>query len=98
MPESILRVIRDRGLSIDSESIPSEALRLRLQDIYVTRAEKVLCVEADPSLSFQDAASTIDAAADSVEHLEVVLISPVAANEPCWYLKSARHVPPLPEH
>jgi hypothetical protein len=96
VPEIILKVSENRVFSMNAEPVSNEALHIRLRDTYATRAEKVLFLEADPALGFQDVANTIDAAVGSVEHLDVVLISPKAAKEPCWGLNSPRPLPPLP--
>jgi len=93
----ILKASEKHVLSINSEPVTIKTLRLRLHDIYATRAEKVLFVEADPALSFQDVAAIIDVTDGAVEHLEIVLISPEAAKEPCWFENYPRQIPPLPE-
>ena len=49
-------------LELNRQPVGWEDLRTRVQDIYKTRAEKVLFIAGDKELDFQDVASAIDLA------------------------------------
>jgi len=57
----VLQISKENVLTINSESVPREALAAR-NDIYRLRAERLLLIRADPNLTFQDVAKTIDIA------------------------------------
>jgi biopolymer transport protein TolR len=50
------------ALKINQEDVTWDKLQGRLEDIYKTRAEKVMFVKCDPDLPFQDVAQVIDIA------------------------------------
>lgn len=50
------------ALKINEEDVTWDKLEGRLEDIYKTRAEKVMFVKSDPDLPFQNVATVIDAA------------------------------------
>ena len=50
------------ALKINQEDVTWDKLQGRLEDIYKTRAEKVMFVKSDPDLPFQDVAQVIDLA------------------------------------
>jgi biopolymer transport protein ExbD len=50
------------GLKINQEDVTWDRLQTRLEEIYKTRAEKVMFVKADPDLPFADVAQAIDVA------------------------------------
>jgi Reverse transcriptase (RNA-dependent DNA polymerase) len=58
----VLQISKENLLTINSESVPREALAPRINDIYRLRAERLLLIRADPNLTFQDVAKTIDVA------------------------------------
>lgn len=87
---TILAMSKEKVLTIDSKPVPRKTLATRLSDIYRLRAERVLFVKADPNLSFQDVASTIDVANGSVENLYVTLVTPGAEKEPCLVILRPR--------
>ena len=61
----VVQVIKTGGqplLKINQEDVSWDKLRGRLEEIYKTRAEKVLFVKADSDLFFADVAQVIDIA------------------------------------
>jgi len=87
---TILEMSKEKVLTINSKPVPRETLATRLSEIYRLRAERLLLVKADPNLSFQDVASIIDVANDSVENLYVTLVTPDAEKEPCLVILRPR--------
>ena len=87
---TILEMSKEKVLTINSKPVPRETLATRLSEIYRPRAERLLLVKADPKLSFQDVASIIDVANDSVENLYVTLVTPGAEKEPCLVILRPR--------
>jgi biopolymer transport protein ExbD len=53
---------RDPALKINQEDVSWDKLQGRLEEIYKTRAEKVMFVKADTDLPFADVAQVIDIA------------------------------------
>ena len=61
----VVQVIKTGGqplLKINQEDVTWDKLRARLEEIYKTRAEKVVFVKADTDLPFADVAQVIDIA------------------------------------
>jgi biopolymer transport protein ExbD len=62
----VVQVLRGGGdkpaLKINQDDVTWENLGGRLNDIFKTRAEKVMFVKADPELTFNDVAQVIDIA------------------------------------
>jgi len=62
----VVQLIRGAGekpaLKINQDDVTWENLEGRLNDIFKTRAEKVMFVKADPDLTFNDVAQVIDIA------------------------------------
>jgi biopolymer transport protein TolR len=62
----VVQVLRGGGdkpaLKINQDDVTWENLEGRLNDIFKTRAEKVMFVKADPELTFNDVAQVIDVA------------------------------------
>ena len=62
----VVQVMRGGGdkpsLKINQDDVTWENLEGRLNDIFKTRAEKVMFVKADPELTFNDVAQVIDIA------------------------------------
>jgi biopolymer transport protein ExbD len=50
------------NLKINQDSVNWEDLRNRLEDVYKTRAEKVMFVKGDQDVNFSDVAQVIDIA------------------------------------
>jgi len=62
----VVQVLKGSGdkvaLKINQDDVTEENLEGRLNDIFKTRAEKVMFVKADPDLTFNDVAQVIDIA------------------------------------
>jgi len=62
----VVQVLKGSGdkpaLKINQDDVTWENLEGRLNDIFKTRAEKVMFVKADPDLTFNDVAQVIDIA------------------------------------
>jgi len=62
----VVQVLKGNGdkaaLKINQDDVTWENLEGRLNDIFKTRAEKVMFVKADPDLTFNDVAQVIDIA------------------------------------
>src|SRR6202142_2772321 len=62
----VVQVLKGAGdkaaLKINQDDVTRENLEGRLNDIFKTRAEKVMFVKADPDLPFNDVAQVIDIA------------------------------------
>jgi len=58
----VVTVNKDRTMMINQESTDMTKLGPRLEEIFKTRAERVIFVKGDPDLEFQDVAKVIDAA------------------------------------
>jgi biopolymer transport protein ExbD len=58
----VISVNRDHSLMVNQEPITEDALQGRLEDIFKTRAERVVFVKGDPDLEYQSVAKVIDIA------------------------------------
>ena len=58
----VVVVNRDGSLLINAEPTDMSRLGVRLEEIFKTRAERVVFVKGDPDLEFQEVARVIDAA------------------------------------
>ena len=58
----VIVINRDRSMLINEEPTSEEALGARLEEIFKTRAERVVFVKGDPDLEFQYVARAIDIA------------------------------------
>jgi biopolymer transport protein ExbD len=58
----VITINRDRSMLINTEQTTEEALGGRLEEIFKTRAERVVFVKGDPELEFQWVAKAIDIA------------------------------------
>src|SRR5215468_4145007 len=58
----VVTVNKDRTMMINQEATDMAKLGPRLEEIFKTRAERVIFVKGDPDLDFQDVAKVIDAA------------------------------------
>jgi biopolymer transport protein TolR len=58
----VVTVNKDKSMLINNESTDMAKLGPRLEEIFKTRAERVIFVKGDPDLEFQDVAVVIDAA------------------------------------
>jgi biopolymer transport protein ExbD len=85
-----LEVSKKNVLTIDSKPVSRETVAARLTDIYRLQTKHILLVKADPNLTFQEVASTIDVANGSVKNPYVTLVTPGAEKEPCPAIFRAR--------
>ncbi len=58
----VIVINKDRSMMINQEPITDANLQGRLEDIFKTRAERVVFVKGDPDLEFRDVAKAIDIA------------------------------------
>lgn len=58
----VIVIDKDHKMQINSEPVTEDRLQSRLEDIFKTRAERVVFVKGDPSLDFQWVAKAIDIA------------------------------------
>jgi biopolymer transport protein TolR len=58
----VITVNKDKSLLINTEPVSDDNLGKRLEEIFKTRAERVVFVKGDPSLEFGSVAKAIDAA------------------------------------
>ncbi|MGC2656697.1 MAG: biopolymer transporter ExbD [Bryobacteraceae bacterium] len=59
-PNVVVEVAKDHSLLINSQPIKESELEARLEDIFKTRAQKVLFVKGDPDVEYQYVAQVID--------------------------------------
>ena len=60
--EVVVSVNKDRSVWINQVPTTTDQLGARLEQIFKTRAERVIFVKGDPDLDFQDVAKVIDTA------------------------------------
>src|SRR5512146_1644230 len=58
----VIVIDKDHKYSINSDPIPEDQMGARLEQIFKTRAERVVFVKGDPSIEFQWVAKAIDVA------------------------------------
>src|ERR1700674_5176105 len=58
----VIVIDKDHKMQINSEAVNEDRLQGRLEEIFKTRAERVVFVKGDPSLDFQWVARAIDIA------------------------------------
>ena len=58
----VIVIDKDKSMKINQDDIKPEALQDRLEEIFKTRAERVVFVKGDPDLEFQTVAQAIDIA------------------------------------
>jgi biopolymer transport protein ExbD len=58
----VISINRDRSLMINQDPITESNLQSRLEEIFKTRAERVVFVKGDPDLEYQPVANIIDIA------------------------------------
>lgn len=58
----VIIINKDRSIMLNTESITEEKLGSRLEEVFKTRAERVVFVKGDPDLEFRDVAKAIDIA------------------------------------
>ena len=58
----VVSVAKDKSMMINTEPTDENKLGPRLEEIFKTRAERMIFVKGDPDLEFQDVAKVIDIA------------------------------------
>ncbi|MBL8175694.1 MAG: biopolymer transporter ExbD [Bryobacterales bacterium] len=58
----VIIINKDRSIMLNTESITEDRLGTRLEEVFKTRAERVVFVKGDPDLEFRDVAKAIDIA------------------------------------
>ncbi len=58
----VIIIDKDRSMHLNTETVTEENLGKRLEDVFKTRAERVVFVKGDPDLEFRDVAKAIDIA------------------------------------
>ena len=58
----VIQIAKDRTFKINEEPIDVANLQARLEDIFKTRAERVVFIKGDPDLEYQTVAQAIDIA------------------------------------
>jgi biopolymer transport protein ExbD len=58
----VVVINKDKSMTINTESTTEQAMGKRLEEIFKTRAERVIFVKGDPDLEFQYVARVIDIA------------------------------------
>jgi biopolymer transport protein ExbD len=75
----VVQIIAQKGnrpaLKINQDEVTWENLQGRLEDIYKTRAEKVLFIKGDDDLAFADVAKVIDVAHSADLSMKIGLIT-----------------------
>ena len=56
----VVQVLKGGAVKINQDDVPLDKLQGRLEDIFKTRAEKVVFVKGDEDLTFADVAQVID--------------------------------------
>ena len=58
----VIVIDKDRSIKLNQDPIQESNLQARLEEVFKTRAERVVFVKADPDLEFQTVAHAIDIA------------------------------------
>ena len=58
----VIIINKDKSIMLNTESITEDRLGSRLEEVFKTRAERVVFVKGDPDLEFRDVAKAIDIA------------------------------------
>ncbi len=58
----VIIIEKDRSMKLNQEPVDEDSLGKRLEDVFKTRAERVVFVKGDPDLDFQYVARAIDIA------------------------------------
>src|SRR5579872_5561314 len=58
----VVSVAKDKSMMVNTEPTDENKLGPRLEEIFKTRAERLIFVKGDPDLEFQDVAKVIDIA------------------------------------
>lgn len=58
----VIIINKDRSMMLNTESVTEDSLGKRLEEVFKTRAERVVFVKGDADLEFRDVAKAIDIA------------------------------------
>ena len=58
----VIIINKDKSIMLNTESVTEDRLGARLEEVFKTRAERVVFVKGDPDLEFRDVARCIDIA------------------------------------
>lgn len=58
----VIIINKDKTMMLNTEPISDDRLQTRLEEVFKTRAERVVFVKGDPDLEFRDVAKAIDIA------------------------------------
>lgn len=58
----VIIIEKDKSIKLNQETVEEANLGKRLEDVFKTRAERVVFVKGDPDLEFRDVAKAIDIA------------------------------------
>jgi biopolymer transport protein TolR len=58
----VIIINKDKSIQLNTENITEDRLGPRLEEVFKTRAERVVFVKGDPDLEFRDVAKAIDIA------------------------------------
>ncbi|HUQ94074.1 MAG TPA: biopolymer transporter ExbD [Bryobacteraceae bacterium] len=58
----VIIIAKDRSMMLNTEPVTEDRLGPRLEEVFKTRAERVVFVKGDPDLEFRDVAKAIDIA------------------------------------
>jgi biopolymer transport protein ExbD len=78
----VVQMLSAATLKINSEDLRPEDLDRRLEEIYRTRAERVMFLLGDGNLSFRDIVEILDTAVKYVDY--VALVTPTIARQVGW--------------
>jgi|ERR1022692_515306 hypothetical protein len=91
----VLKVFRDGALKLDNEGLRRDGLEGKLREVFATRAERMLIVNGDRDVSFQEVAEVIDIARKQADY--VALLTPSVEREmathPCCCLTISQPPP-----
>jgi len=87
--DTFLEVLENGDLRILDRGAPQDVKRSelaqRLEEVFRTRAERLLFVKADPNLPFQSVAEVIDISKSHVNF--VALLTPAVGSGPCLRMR-----------
>ena len=58
----VIQIAKDKTMKLNQDPIEMDKLQARLEEVFKTRAERVVFVKGDPDLSFETVAAAIDIA------------------------------------
>jgi len=58
----VIQIAKDKSMKLNQDPIEVDKLQARLEEVFKTRAERVVFVKGDPDLAFETVANAIDIA------------------------------------